>query len=99
MGLLGYIPIVRRLLVYVCYIIKRAAAEGAINILLKMARTMMLHADLIFPDRTIKPELFPMSIGYAVWIYNHIPNPWTGLYPIEIWYDYIFEPVSKTLYN
>ena len=49
-----------------------------------MARTMLLHAAIHWSDMA-DPSLWPMSVKYAVYLYNHLPNATTGLSPIDLW--------------
>jgi len=58
-------------------------AERAIQTIMSIARTMMLHAAIHWPD-TADPTLWPMAVQHAVFLYNHIPNPATGIAPIDI---------------
>jgi GAG-pre-integrase domain/Zinc knuckle len=57
-------------------------AERSIGTIFSIARTMMIHAAIRWKD-VIEPLLWPMSIEYAVWIYNRMPKP-NGLSPLEI---------------
>ena len=60
------------------------AAENAIRIIVNKARTMMFHCALCWPSET-DLSLWPLAVNYATHLYNHIPNPATGLAPIEVW--------------
>ena len=64
---------------------QNAVAERAIETVVYMARTMMIHAAMRSPENTITSDLWPMAMEYAVWIYNHLPKSDTGLSPDEIW--------------
>ena len=59
-------------------------AENAIKIVTRMARTMMIHCALRWPEVAEK-ELWPLALSYAVHIYNHTPRQETMLCPIEVW--------------
>ena len=59
-------------------------AERAIQTIMSMARTMMLHAAIHWPD-VADTALWPMAVDYAVYIHNHLPNRKTGLAPIDIY--------------
>ena len=59
-------------------------AERAIQTIMSMARTMMLHAAIHWPDAA-DTALWPMAVDYAVYIHNHLPNRKTGLAPIDIY--------------
>jgi hypothetical protein len=58
-------------------------AEHAIGTIMSMARTMMLHAAVRWPDVADSTN-WPMAVDYAVYIYNHVPNALSGLSPIEL---------------
>ena len=62
---------------------QNGVAERAIKTVVSMARTMMLHAAMMSPERTITSELWPMAMDHAAWIYNRIPKADTGLSPIQ----------------
>ena len=64
-----------------------------------MARTILTHAALRCPEDTLSSDLWPMAMGYAVWVYNRTPDMQSGLSAIEIWSRSRFEPVSETLRN
>ena len=38
-----------------------------------------------------------MTMDYAVWVYNRIPDMHSGLSAIEIWLRQRFDPVSETI--
>jgi len=44
---------------------------------------MMLHAAIHWPDMA-DPQLWPMSVAQAVFVYNHVPNPSTGIALVDI---------------
>ena len=58
--------------------------ERSIRTIMAMARTMLLHAAVHWPDMA-DPTLWPLSVCHAVWLYNHLPNISTGLSPIDLW--------------
>jgi Reverse transcriptase (RNA-dependent DNA polymerase)/GAG-pre-integrase domain len=62
---------------------QNGVAERAIQTIMGMSRTMMLHAAIKWPD-TCDLSLWPMAVDYAVHIYNHVPNPTTGLSPMDL---------------
>ena len=74
-------------------------AERAINTVVTMSRTMLMHAALRCPEDTLSTDLWPMAMDYAVWVYNRTPDIQSGLSAIEIWSRSRFEPVSETLSN
>ena len=68
-------------------------AERAIRTIMAMARTMLMHSSIHWPEIS-DPTMWPMAVKQAVWIYNHIPNPETGLAPIDTWSKTKF-PMTK----
>ena len=60
-----------------------ALAERAIQTVMSMARTMMLHATIRWPE-VADAQLWPMAVEYAVYIYNRLPQKDTGLSPLEV---------------
>ena len=58
-------------------------AERAIRTIMSIARTMMLHAAIHWPD-TADPVLWPMAVKHAVFLFNHVPDPKTGLSPHDV---------------
>ena len=51
-----------------------------------MTRNMLMHAALIYPYETFSTDLWPMTMDYAVWVYNRTPDMQSGLSAIEIWF-------------
>ena len=43
-----------------------------------IARTIMLHAAIHWPE-VANAQLWPMAVEHAVFLYNHLPDPHTGL--------------------
>ena len=68
-------------------------AERAIRTIMAMARTMLMHSSIHWPE-ICDPTMWPMAVQHAVWIYNHIPNPNSGLAPIDMWSKTKF-PMTK----
>jgi hypothetical protein len=60
-------------------------AERSILTITNMARTMLLHAALRHCGSQIHQDLWPQAMDHAVWLYNRIPRPDTGLSPTEMW--------------
>ncbi len=58
-------------------------AERAIQTIMSVARTMMLHAAIHWPD-VADTALWPMAVAHAVCLHNHVPNPTTGLAPSDV---------------
>jgi hypothetical protein len=52
-------------------------AERAIQTIMNMSRTMMLHAAIHWPD-VADSTLWPMAVAHAVYLYNHMPALDTG---------------------
>jgi hypothetical protein len=59
------------------------AAERGIQTVTYMARAMMVHAFLHWPEQ-FSPTFWPMALDYACWVYNHIPKQDSRLAPMEI---------------
>ena len=60
-----------------------AQAERAIRTIMSIARAMMLHAGIHWPDMA-QPSLWPMAVHHACNLWNRVPNPSSGLAPIDI---------------
>lgn len=58
-------------------------AERAIQTIMSMSRTMMLHAAIYWPD-VADPTLWPMAVAHAVYLYNHMPSSDTGISPADM---------------
>ena len=58
-------------------------AERAIQTIMSIARTMMLHAAIHWPDVS-DPCLWPMAVSHAVFLHNHVPDSVTGLAPSDV---------------
>lgn len=50
---------------------------------MSIARTMMLHMAIHWPDLA-DAALWPLAVDHAVYLYNHVPNPSTGLSPHDL---------------
>ena len=61
---------------------QNGVAEGAIRIVVTKARTMILHAEIMWPEAK-DPSLWPMALSHATHMYNNTPNS-VGLAPIEV---------------
>ena len=57
-------------------------AENGIKIIIQKAQTMM--SVICWPERT-DLALWPLAIQHAVHLHNELPNPSSGLAPIEVW--------------
>jgi hypothetical protein len=62
---------------------QNGVAENGIKVVVRNARTMMLHAALRWPGYADQ-DLWPMAMCHAVHLWNHTPKMVTGLAPIEI---------------
>ena len=60
-----------------------AQAERSIRTIMSISRAMLLHAAIHWPDMA-SPTLWPMAVSHAVYIWNHVPNPTTGLSPADL---------------
>ena len=58
---------------------QNGAAERAIKMLVTMARTVLMHAALRFPEDTLSTAIWPMTMNYDVWVYNRTPDMQSGL--------------------
>jgi len=64
---------------------QNAMAEQAIQTIMYMARTFLIHVSLHWTDRGVDDlALWSFPVKYAAWLYNRLPNRITGLSPIEI---------------
>lgn len=62
---------------------QNGVAERGIGTIMSMARTMLLHSAIRWPD-VADSSLWPMAVDYAVYIYNHVLNVVSRLSPIEL---------------
>ena len=58
-------------------------AERAIQTIMSIARTMMIHSVLHWPEMS-DTSLWPMAVHHTVYLWNRVPNERTGLPPINI---------------
>ena len=63
---------------------QNGVAERGIQTIMSMARTMMLHAAIRWPD-VADPSLWPLAVDQAVYIYNHVPNAKSGQSPEDLY--------------
>ncbi len=64
---------------------KNARAERAIQMIMFMACSFMVHASLHWTDQGSDDILlWPFAVRHAVWIYNRVPNCQSGLTPLEL---------------
>jgi hypothetical protein len=62
---------------------QNGAAENGIKLIVRNARTMMLHVALRWPGYS-EQDLWPLAMSHAVHLWNHTPKMTYGLAPIEI---------------
>ena len=60
-----------------------AIAERAIRTIMSIARTMMIHSGICWPD-VADSTLWPMAVKQACFLYNHVPSHTTGLSPSDL---------------
>ena len=58
-------------------------AERSIQTIMSISRAMMIHASLHWPDMA-DSCLWPMAVQHAVFLWNHVPDPTTGLSPSDL---------------
>ena len=64
---------------------QNAKAERAIQTVMYMARTFMVHASLHWSDHGVDDiSLWPFAVKHAVWLHNRVPNRESGLTPLEL---------------
>ena len=60
-----------------------AQAERAIRTIMSIARTMMMHAGIHWPD-VADPTLWPMAVKHSCYLFNHVPSHLNGLSPTDL---------------
>jgi hypothetical protein len=64
---------------------QNARAEQAIQTIMYMARTFMVHASLHWTEHGSDDlSLWSFAVKHSVWIYNRVPNARSGLTPLEL---------------
>ena len=58
-------------------------AERSIRTVISIARTMMMHAAIHWPEVS-DPSLWPMAVKYAAHVYNRVPNVDSGVCPLDL---------------
>jgi hypothetical protein len=58
-------------------------AEKAIEDVMSIARTLLLHSAIHWPD-VADAQLWPMAVDHAVFLHNHMPREDTGLSPHDL---------------
>ena len=60
-------------------------AERAIQTIIYMARTFMVHVSLHWTEQGVDDlSLWGFAVKHAAWIHNRIPNRTSGLTPLEL---------------
>ena len=60
-----------------------AQAERSIRTIMTIARTMMMHAGIHWPE-VAQASLWPMAVSHACYLWNHVPDPTNGLSPHDL---------------
>lgn len=64
---------------------QNAKAERAIQTVMWMARSFMLHVSMHWSERGVDDiALWGFAVKHATWLYNRIPNRYTGVTPLEL---------------
>ena len=64
---------------------QNSKAERAIQTIMYMARTFLVHSSLHWTDMGADDiSLWPFAVKHAVWLYNRVPNYESGLTPMEL---------------
>ena len=58
-------------------------AERIIRTIMSIARTLMLHAAIYWPEMA-DATLWPLAVDYAAHVFNRVPNKETGLSPLAV---------------
>ncbi|EJK66248.1 hypothetical protein THAOC_12847, partial [Thalassiosira oceanica] len=59
-------------------------AERSIGLIMNMARTFLINVSLSWTGHGVNStRLWPLAVNHAVWIYNRLPDPVTGITPLE----------------
>ena len=58
-------------------------AERAIQTIMSISRAMLMHSSIHWPDLS-DTALWPMAVQHAVFLWNHMPSPESGLCPADI---------------
>ena len=65
-------------------------AERSIQTIMSIARAMLIHSSMHWPELA-DTSLWPMVVQHATFLWNGVPDPTTGLSPLDIF--------SKSRYN
>ena len=58
-------------------------AERSIQTIMSISRAMLIHAAIHWPE-VADTSLWPMAVSQAVFLWNHMPDPTTGLSPWDL---------------
>ena len=61
---------------------QNGVAERAIKTITWLARAMMIHSNLHWPEH-FSIDLWPFAMDYAVWLHNYLPDCDLGLAPMS----------------
>ena len=78
---------------------QNVSVERAIKTIATMAKTMLMHAALIWPEGTFSTDIWPMEMDYVLCIYTWTPDMQSVLSAIEIFSRSRFDSVSETFSN
>ena len=73
--------------------------EQAINTVVTMAGTMLMHAAFRCTEGKLSANIWPMVMDYYLWFYNRIPDVQSILSAIELCPRSKFGTMSETLSN
>jgi hypothetical protein len=63
----------------------KSKAERAIQTIMYMAWTFLVHSSLHWKDMGADDiSLWPFAVKHAVWLYDRVPNYESGLTPLEL---------------
>ena len=57
--------------------------ERQIQTIMSISRAMMIHSALHWPE-VANSQLWPMCVAHACFLWNHVPNPSTGISPADL---------------
>jgi len=67
--------------------------ERQIQTIMSISRAMMIHSALHWPE-VADSQLWPMCVAHACFIWNHVPDPSTGISPADLFTKVRF-PLTK----
>jgi transposase InsO family protein len=72
-------------------------AERSIRTVISIARTMMMHAAIHWPEIS-DPSLWPMAVQHAVYVFNRMPHFDSGLCPFDL-FNLVNEVIDGHLFS